>query len=63
MRDHIANQGGELRWITLNDALGNEEFAILTVLGDRLEEHTDLILRRNQRSEASDHSLMTRICW
>jgi len=43
MRDHVANQGGQLRLITLNKALGNEELAILAVLGDSLEERTDLV--------------------
>jgi hypothetical protein len=47
MRDHVANQGGEPRSITLNDALSDEDLAIFTVLGDHLEECTDLVLRRH----------------
>ncbi len=58
MRDHIANQGGEPRSITLKNALGNEELAILAVLGDRLEECTDLVLRQQRRGETSNCPLV-----
>jgi hypothetical protein len=54
VRDHVADQGGEPRSITLNNALGDEELAILAVLRDRLEECTDLILSRHRCGEASD---------
>ena len=40
--------------ITLYDALGDKEFTILTVLWDRLEECTDLILCQHWSGEASD---------
>ena len=44
VRDDIANQGGEPRSVTLNNALGDQKFAVLIVLGDCLEKHTDLVL-------------------
>jgi hypothetical protein len=40
--------------ITLNNALRDEELAILAVLGDRLEERTDLVLRQHRCGKASD---------
>jgi len=58
MRDHVTNQGGEPRSISLNDALGDEELAIFTVLGDRLEECTDLVVRRHGRGETSNRPLV-----
>jgi hypothetical protein len=58
MRDHVANQGGEPRSISLNNTLGDEEFAIFTVLRDRLEECTDLVLRRHGRGETSNRPLV-----
>jgi hypothetical protein len=45
MGNHVTNEGGKSRSITLNNALGDEELAILAILGDRLEERTDLVLR------------------
>ena len=58
MRNHVANQGREARSIPLYNALSDEELTILAVLGDCLEEHTDLVLCQHWRGKASNRPLI-----
>jgi hypothetical protein len=61
MRDDVANQGGKPRPVTLNDALGDQQLAVLAVLGDRLEERTDLIFGGHRCGQPGDRPLVNQL--
>ncbi len=44
--------------VTFDNTLGNQQLAVLTVLGDHLEECTDLVFTQHRRGRVSNHPLI-----